>query len=111
MHGSAGAGRAPWHCSAGTHTAILPAIVLCAGHNLPNKTTDLCLWVLLTIFIPDHPSGFVLVVFFDQARQSEIFPVFCQIVKKSSVQNLEVLLLIFSHTDSKEIISSLICVL
>lgn len=50
-------------------------------------------------------------VFFDQARQSEIFPVFCQIVKKSSVQNLEVLLLIFSHTDSKEIISSLICAL
>lgn len=95
----------------GRSTQQFSAVIWCAGHSLPNKTTDLCLWMLLTISIADHPFGFVSVGFVDQAGQIENSHVFCQIAEKSSVQHLEVLLLLFSHTDSKPIIPSLISIL
>lgn len=107
---SSSSGTAPWLCSAGTHAEILPAIILCAGHNLSDKTMDLCLWMLLTTSFPDHPVGFILVGFFEQAGQIENFHIFYQIGEKSSVLNLKALLLLCSHTDSKPIIPSLVSI-
>lgn len=96
-------GTAPRPCR---NTKILPAIILCAGHNLPNKTTGCCLPPLFQII---HLVLFWW--FFSTKLDREKFNIFCQTAEKSSVQNLEVLLLLFSHTDSKPIIPSLISIL
>lgn len=89
------------------HTTTLPANISCAGHNPPNKTTACCLPSLFQII---HLVWFWC-FFFSTKLDRANFHIFYRIAERSSAQNLEVLLLFFSHTDNKPIIPSLISIL